>query len=91
MYFAEHINAWSYSFERLYHQATGLLHQQGMGLAQAKEATIMLVNRIVTQQSEMMAYNDISIVLMFLFVASALVVVFIPVEKGHAEIHTAME
>jgi DHA2 family multidrug resistance protein len=91
VYFAEHINAGNYSFENLYRQATGLLHQQGLAWGQAREAAIMLVNRIVTQQSEMMAYNDISIVLMFLFVATALVVLFIPVEKGHAEIHAVTE
>lgn len=91
VFFAEHINAWSYSFSGLYHQASVMLHRQGMDAVGAGTAALVLVNRIVTQQSEMMAYNDISIVLMFLFVVCALVVIFIPVEKGHVEIHAAME
>ncbi len=90
-YLAEHISAWSFSFQQFYRQAAGMLHQQGMDLGRAGEAALMMVNRLLTQQAEMMAYNDISVVLMFLFIGCAVVVLFIPLEKGHTEIHTVVE
>ena len=50
-----------------------------------------MVNRLVTQQAEMMAYNDISLFLMFMFLLCIPFVLMIPIQKGHFDSMVAVE
>lgn len=84
VYLAEHINPFNPNFERFFHQATAFLYRQGMSLGTAKQAAMDLINRLVTQQAQMMAYNDISMFLMFMFFTCVPFVLMIPVYKGHS-------
>jgi MFS transporter, DHA2 family, multidrug resistance protein len=90
-YLAEKVSLWNPAFVNFYQQALTVLSQQGLALSQAKDAALALVNRIVTQQAEMMAYNDISLVLMFMFLLCVPVVLLIPIQKGSATAPIAQE
>jgi hypothetical protein len=67
------------------------MYRQGMSLGAAKDATMAMVNRLVTQQAEMMAYNDISLFLMFMFFICVPLVLMIPIQKAHIDSPIAVE
>ena len=62
-----------------------------MSLGEAKDAAMAMINNLVTQQAAMMAYNDISLFLMFMFLLCVPFVLMIPVQKGHFEAMMASE
>ena len=66
-YLAEHISQFNINFVHFYRQTTGFMFHHGMTLGAAKNAAMATVNNLVTQQAAMMAYNDISIFLMVMF------------------------
>ena len=84
-YLAEHISQFDFNFVNFYHQTVLFFYRQGMALGTAKDAAMAMVNRLVTQQAEMMAYNDISLFLMFMFLSCVPLVLMIPVQKGRFE------
>jgi DHA2 family multidrug resistance protein len=90
-YLAEHISPFNLNFVNFYHQTVVFFYRQGMSLGQAKDATMAMVNNLVTQQAAMMAYNDISLFLMFMFMLCVPFVLMIPVQKGHSEAMMASE
>lgn len=90
-YLAEHISPFNFNFVHFYHQTAGFLYRQGMALGAAKDATMAMVNRLVTQQAEMMAYNDISLFLMVMFFCCVPLVLMIPIEKWHFDPTVSME
>ena len=90
-YLAEHINIFNYNFVNFYHQTVGFFYRQGMPLGVAKDTAMAMVNRLVTQQAAMMAYNDISLFLMFMFLLCIPFVLMIPVQKGHFDSTIAVE
>jgi len=90
-YLAEHISQYDLNFMNFYHQTTAYFYQQGMSLGVAKDAAMAMVNNLVTQQAAMMAYNDISIFLMVMFLVCVPFVLMIPVQKGHADQAVAIE
>jgi hypothetical protein len=57
----------------------------------AKNATMTMVNNLVTQQAAMIAYNDISIFLMFTFLLCIPFILMIPTQKGHFDAPVAVE
>ena len=81
-YLAEHISQFNFNFVNFYHQTVEFFYRQGMSLGEAKDAAMAMVNNLVTQQAEMMAYNDISLFLMFMFLICVPLVLMIPVQKG---------
>jgi DHA2 family multidrug resistance protein len=90
-YLSEHISPFNFNFVNFFHQTAGFFYRQGMSLGQAKDATMAMVNNLVTQQAAMMAYNDISLFLMFMFMLCVPFVLMIPVPKGHTEAMLASE
>ena len=90
-YLAEHISQFDYNFVNFYHQTTGFLYRQGMAMGAAKDATMAMVNGLVTQQASMMAYNDISMFLMVIFLLCVPLVLMIPVPKRHFDTAMAVE
>jgi len=88
-FLAVHINAWNTLAVGMYQQAVGLLQGQGLGLGQSQEAALTLINATVTKQAEMIAYNDISFLLMFIFLGLIPIVLLYPVHKTVAEVHIA--
>jgi DHA2 family multidrug resistance protein len=90
-YLVEHINIFNYNFVNFYHQTAGFFYRQGMPLGVAKDAAMTMVNRLVTQQAAMMAYNDISLFLMFMFLLCIPFVLMIPFQKGHFDSTIAVE
>ncbi|MDE2027961.1 MAG: multidrug efflux MFS transporter, partial [Candidatus Omnitrophica bacterium] len=84
-YLAEHISRFDFNFVQFYHQTAAFMHQQGMAVNQAHQAAMALVNSLVTRQAQMMAYNDISLFLMLMFLICVPFVLMIPVGKGHFE------
>jgi DHA2 family multidrug resistance protein len=84
-YLADHISQFNINFVHFYHQTVGFFYRQGMSLGEAKEATMVMANNLVTQQAAMMAYNDISIFLMVMFLLCIPFVLLIPVPKGRLE------
>ena len=90
-YLAEHINPFNFSFLNFYHQAVGFMYRHGMTLGMAKETAMAMVNGLVTRQAEMMAYNDISIFLMVIFLFCIPLILMIPVQKGRFDSTVAVE
>jgi DHA2 family multidrug resistance protein len=90
-YLAEHINQFNFNFVNFYHQTTGFFYRQGMSMGEAREAAMVMANNLVTQQAAMMAYNDISIFLMFVFFLCVPFVLMIPVQKRRFETMMASE
>jgi len=90
-YLAEHISQFDFNFVNFYHQTVGFMYRHGMALNTAKDATMAMVNRLVTQQAAMMAYNDVSLFLMFMFLLCVPFVLMIPVQKGHFDSTIAVE
>ncbi|MBF0490720.1 MAG: DHA2 family efflux MFS transporter permease subunit [Candidatus Omnitrophica bacterium] len=82
---SEHITLFDRNCVAFFNQTVAFFHHQGMSLGQAKDAALAMVNRLVTQQAEMMAYNDISIFLMFLFICCVPLVLMIPIPKVRFE------
>ena len=80
-YLAEHINAYNFDFTNFYHKTVAYFYHQGMSLGNAKDATMGMLNNLVTQQAGMMAYDDISIFLMVMFLVCVPFVLLIPVQK----------
>ena len=91
VFLGEHITPFDFNFVNFYHQTAGFLYRQGMAMGAAKDAAMAMVNGLVTQQAEMMAYNDISLFLMFMFSLCIPFVLMIPVQKGHLESMVAPE
>ena len=52
---------------------------------------MVTVNNLVTQQAAMMAYNDISLFLMVMFMICVPFVLMIPVQKAHFDAAVAIE
>ncbi|MBF0483417.1 MAG: DHA2 family efflux MFS transporter permease subunit [Candidatus Omnitrophica bacterium] len=77
-YLAENISLYNQNFINFYQKTSSNLTDQGL---------LALINRLVTQQAEMMAYNDISIVLMFMFLLCVPIIIFIRAPKNI--IHTS--
>ncbi len=90
-YLAEHISRFDSNFMNFYHQTVHFFFRQGMTMGQAKEASMAMANNMVTQQAAMMAYNDISYFLMFMFLLCVPFVLMIPVQKGRFETMMASE
>jgi len=90
-YLAEHISQFNLNFVNFYHQTVQFFFRQGMSMQAAKDATMATVNNLVTQQAAMMAYNDISMFLMFMFLLCVPFVLMIPVQKGRFETMMASE
>ena len=90
-YLVEHISQFDFNFVNFYHQTVGFMYHHGMALNTAKDATMALVDRLVTQQAAMMAYNDVSLFLMFMFLACVPFVLMIPLQKGHFDSTIAVE
>jgi len=90
-YLAEHISQFDINFVNFYHQTTGYFFKQGMALGQAKDTAMAMINGLVTQQAEMMAYNDISIFLMIMFLICIPLVLMIPVPKGRLDVAVTAE
>ncbi|MBF0503835.1 MAG: DHA2 family efflux MFS transporter permease subunit [Candidatus Omnitrophica bacterium] len=90
-YLAEHISRFNYNFVNLFHQMVGGMYRHGMALGRAREAAMAMVNGLVSQQSEMMAYNDISMFLMIIFLFCVPLVLMIPVYKGQFDSGVAVE
>ena len=90
-YLGEHISQFDFNFVNFYHQTVGFMCRQGMSLGAAKDATMAMINRLVTQQAEMMAYNDISLFLMFMFFICVPLVLMIPIQKAHIDSPIAVE
>jgi len=80
-YLSEHINVFNLNFLNFYRQAVTFFHHQGMAMGASKDAALGLINNLVTQQAAMMAYNDISMFLMFMFLACIPFVLMIPMPK----------
>ena len=85
-YLAEHIAPGNFGFTAFYQQAAETLHQKGVAVDRAGETVLLLMNRLVTRQAEMLSYNDISYVLMFMFLACVPVVLLMPVRKRQWEV-----
>jgi len=90
-YLAEHINAYNFDFTNFYHKTVAYFYHQGMSLGNAKDATMGMLNNLVTQQAGMMAYDDISIFLMVMFLVCVPFVLLIPVQKVRFETSIAVE
>jgi DHA2 family multidrug resistance protein len=90
-YLAERISQFNSNFVYFFHQTSGFFFRQGMPLQAAKDATMVMANNLVTQQAAMMAYNDISFFLMFVFFLCVPFVLMIPVQKRHFETMMASE
>jgi len=90
-YLAEHISPFNLNFARFYHQTVGFMYHHGMTMGAAKNATMTMVNNLVTQQAAMIAYNDISIFLMFTFLLCIPFILMIPTQKGHFDAPVAVE
>jgi MFS transporter, DHA2 family, multidrug resistance protein len=84
-YLGESIALGNFNVSVFSRQVSGALHQAGMAFNQANESALMLINGLVSREAEMMAYNDISLVLMFLFLACIPVVLLMPIRKGEWE------
>jgi hypothetical protein len=67
------------------------MYRHGMALGTAKETAMAMVNGLVTRQAEMMAYNDISIFLMIIFIFCVPLILMIPVQKGRFDATVAVE
>ena len=85
VYLGEAISPFHFKFVNFYHQTVGFMHRSGMSLGEAKVAALAMVNGLVTRQAEMMAYNDISIFLMVIFLFCVPLILMIPVQKGHLD------
>jgi len=90
-YLVEHISQFNLNFVNFYHQTAEFFFRQGMAMGAAKDATMALVNNLVTQQAAMMAYNDVSIFLMFMFMLCVPFVLMIPVQKARFDSTVAIE
>ncbi|MGE5279248.1 MAG: DHA2 family efflux MFS transporter permease subunit [Deltaproteobacteria bacterium] len=90
-YLGEHIAFGSYGLTMFFQQARAVMFRAGMALDRAGEAAAALINRLVTRQAEMMAYNDISLFLMFMFLICVPVVLSMPIRKGQWEKPDAVE
>jgi len=90
-YLAEHISRYDLNFVNFYHQSTMFFFKQGMAMGTARDAAMAMVNNLVTQQAAMMAYNDISMFLMFMFMACIPFVLMIPLQKGRFDPAVAVE
>ena len=88
-FLATHINAWNSMAVTMYKQAAGLLQGHGLSVGQSHAASLALINGVVTRQAEMISYNDISFLLMFMFLVLIPVALLFPVQKTTAEIHIA--
>jgi DHA2 family multidrug resistance protein len=84
-YLAEHVSSGNFTFMAFYQRAVETFHQSGMALGQAKDSALLLMNRLLTRQAEMMSYNDISFVLMFMFLTCIPIVLLMPVRKKQWE------
>jgi len=90
-YLSEHISQFNLNFVHFYRQTVGFMFHHGMTLGAARVATMATVNNLVTQQAAMMAYNDISIFLMIMFLVCVPFVLLIPVQKGRFDSPVAVE
>jgi DHA2 family multidrug resistance protein len=88
-FLATHINAWNALAVTMYQKAAGMLHGHGFSAGHSQTGSLALINGIVTRQAEMIAYNDISFLLMFMFLCLIPVTLFFPVQKTTAEVHIA--
>ncbi|MBF0331601.1 MAG: DHA2 family efflux MFS transporter permease subunit [Candidatus Omnitrophica bacterium] len=88
-FLATHINAWNALAVTMYQKASGMLHGHGFSTGHSQTGALALINGIVTRQAEMIAYNDISFLLMFMFLCLIPVALLFPVQKTAAEVHIA--
>ncbi|WP_281492167.1 MFS transporter [Desulfosarcina cetonica] len=72
-------------------QAADLLVQAGLNPAMLQQAKLGLLNTLVNRQATMMAYNDVSWILGFLFLATIPITLLLPVRrrKRHGQDGTA--
>ena len=84
-YLAAHINQYNAAFQNFYHHAVGAFFHKGMALEHAKDAAMAMTNNLVNRQAAMMAYNDIEIFLMSMFLLCVPFVLMVPVLKKHSE------
>jgi DHA2 family multidrug resistance protein len=91
VYLSEHINPFNSHFVNFYHQTVEFMYRHGMALGTAKTTAMAMVNGLVTRQAEMMAYNDISIFLMVIFLFCVPLILMIPVQKGRFDSTVAVE
>ena len=90
-YLGEHINPFNSHFVNFYHQTVGFMYRHGMTLGTSRDTAMAMVNGLVTRQAEMMAYNDISIFLMVIFLFCIPLILMIPVQKGRFDSTVAVE
>ncbi len=90
-YLGEHVSQFDFNFVGFYHKTVEFMGHHGLAPGAARDATMALVNRLVTQQAEMMAYNDISLFLMVMFLLCVPLVLMIPIQKGHWDAAVTME
>jgi DHA2 family multidrug resistance protein len=90
-YLSENISQFNLNFVNFYHQTVMFFYRQGLTMGEAKDAAMATVNNLVNQQAAMMAYNDISIFLMVMFLICIPFVLMIPVQKGRIDTAVAVE
>lgn len=83
LFLAQNISQFNMNFVNFYRQTVEFLYRQGMSLGAARDGALGLANNLVNQQAEMLAYNDVSLFLMLMFLACVPFVLMIPIHKGH--------
>ena len=63
-----HANPWNLNFSDMYHRVEGLLSHYSSNVAGVMQRAFGVINVIINPQAKMMAYNDVSFVLMAMFI-----------------------
>ncbi len=73
-----HLTPYSHNFANYHQRLTGLLHQAGVSPAATQHASLSWINYLVTRQSTMLAYNDVSWFLGVLFICTLPLLLLLP-------------
>ncbi|MBF0511289.1 MAG: hypothetical protein HQL13_03070, partial [Candidatus Omnitrophica bacterium] len=84
-YLAGNISQLNKNFMVFYHKSQGLLLHQGVPAAGVHPRILAVSSGMVNRQALMMAYNDMSIVLLLMFIALLPLVLLFPVYKSSQE------
>jgi MFS transporter, DHA2 family, multidrug resistance protein len=77
-----HLTEFNPAFNAYQNQAARILEHSGMNPAELKHAGQSLMNMFVNHQAAMMAYNDVSLILGFMFVLTIPFALFLPGRKS---------
>lgn len=76
-----HVSPYNPNLPEFQRQVADLLTQAGLNPAMFQQVKLALLNKVINQHATMMAYNDVSWILGFLFLATIPIILLLPVRR----------